>query len=207
MGVEYENATKKRIREEALRLIKEKGFEAVSLTDICKASGINKHTFYYYFSSKDELLKQYYIMPFELSASELSEIFTNSSYVEQLWLLRRNMTQSIVDVDVTITKQLLIKNLEDNVGTFEISEERRRMHCLQESIIEKGQAAGEILSKMEPTLLLLLLNQTVHATIFMWSMRNGSFDLWKTIRYMYEKILEVSPEHCTAQDFSLKGIW
>ena len=56
----YENSTKRKIREVALKLIDEKGYENVTLKEICKISGINKHTFYYYFKSKDDLLNEYY---------------------------------------------------------------------------------------------------------------------------------------------------
>lgn len=49
--MQYENATKKKIRKVALNLINEKGYDNVTLKEICEASGINKHTFYYYFDS------------------------------------------------------------------------------------------------------------------------------------------------------------
>lgn len=205
--MENENATKKRIREEALKLMNLKGFDNVTLSDICEASGINKHTFYYYFKAKDELLKQYYKIPSLLSAADLTSIFTNDSYVEQLWLLRKIKIDFIVNSGVTVTKQLLIKNLNDDVGTFAFSEEHKRIHELQQNIIEKGQLCGEILSKTEAPVLLILLNQSMYSTVFFWSMKNGSFDIWNAMRYMFEKILDPVPEHCTMQDFTLNGIW
>ena len=47
--MKQENETKKRIRSTALRLFEEKSFEEVTINEICKESGITKHTFYYYF--------------------------------------------------------------------------------------------------------------------------------------------------------------
>ena len=81
--------TKKRIREVALNLFNEKTFEKVTLNEICAASGVNKHTFYYYFKSKDELLKDYYKIPSKLTSYDLTTILTADSYVEQLWLLNK----------------------------------------------------------------------------------------------------------------------
>ncbi|MCX7614690.1 MAG: TetR/AcrR family transcriptional regulator [Clostridiales bacterium] len=205
--MEYENATKKRIRQEALKLFGQKGFENVTLNEICEASGINKHTFYYYFKAKDELLKPFYKIPCLLSASELANIFTNDSYVEQLWLLRKNKVEFIVNSGVTITKQLLIKNLTDDIGTFEISEDHKRLRDLQINIIEKGQLSGEILNKTEPSVLLLLMNQSMYSTIFIWCIKNGSFDIWNPLRYMFEKIIDPIPERCKMKDYKLKEFW
>ncbi len=202
-----ENATKKRIRDEALKLINEKGFENVTLSDICEASGINKHTFYYYFKAKDELLKQFYNIPCHLDAFDLSNIFTSDSFVEQLWLLRKKIIGFLTGSGVTITKQLLIKNLSSDVGTFTLSEERKRLMALQKTLIEKGQASGEILSKTGSDVLLVLLNQSMYSAIFTWCVKNGSFDIWDFMRFMFEKILQVSEEHCKMRDFSLHEVW
>ncbi|MDP4108718.1 MAG: TetR/AcrR family transcriptional regulator [Bacillota bacterium] len=203
----HENATKDRIRNEAIKLIHEKGFGSVTLTEICKASGINKHTFYYYFKSKDELLKKFYRFPCHMNKTDMMEIFSCDSHVEQLWLLRKNIMNHIACQGVSILKQLLVKNINDNVGTFEMSEEREHLRKAQLSIIDKGKASGEILSRKETEVLLILLNQSSNAIMFAWCIKNGSFDLWKHIRFMFEKILDVSPEHCTVQDDFIKEYW
>ena len=58
--------TKTRIKEIGLKLFQERGFENVTINEICEQSGVNKHTFYYYFKSKDELLKDYYELPYDI---------------------------------------------------------------------------------------------------------------------------------------------
>ena len=192
--MEIENATKRRIREQALKLICANGFENVTLSDICEASGVNKHTFYYYFKAKADLLKQYYQIPHQLDALDLASIFTNDSYVEQLWLLRKNILDFSAGAGTVIIKQLLIKNLLDDIGTFVISEEGRHLRQLQKNILEKGQSGGEVLCQTEADLLLLLLDQSVYSTIFSWAVKNGSFNLYDATRYMFERILMVVPE-------------
>ena len=37
-------------------MFKENGYENVTVLQICKAAGITKRTFYYHFSSKDEII-------------------------------------------------------------------------------------------------------------------------------------------------------
>ena len=48
--------TKKRILEEAKRLMLEKGYDATTISDITEATGIRRASFYTYFTSKEDVL-------------------------------------------------------------------------------------------------------------------------------------------------------
>lgn len=206
--MEYENSTKKHIRKVALKLFKEKSFENVTLKEICEASGVNKHTFYYYFKSKDELLNQYYKIPCKLTSYDLATIMTAESYVEQLWLLNKNFVDFIADSGVSIIKQIIIKNLTDNhIGTFKVTEDFKQLLKLQYDIIKKGQDNGEILNKSEPETLVLLLRQTIHSTAATWSIKNGSFDYREVTRFFFETILDVAPSYRKMNNTNLRDIF
>jgi len=204
--MEYENSTKKRIREVALNLFNDKTFEKVTLNDICAASCVNKHTFYYYFKSKDELLKDYYKIPSKLTSYDLTTILTADSYVEQLWILNKCFLDFIEDSGVSIVRQLIIKNLKDDVGTFKISEEKKEMLKLQCEIIRKGQANEEFLNKTDPEVLVILLKQITHSTAVSWSLKNGNFDFKTAVRYMYEMIFDVAPKYREVNEYNIFDI-
>jgi AcrR family transcriptional regulator len=53
-----EKPTKEKIFDQAINLFAENGFDAVSMQDIANAVGIKKASLYYYFQSKDQILKQ-----------------------------------------------------------------------------------------------------------------------------------------------------
>jgi AcrR family transcriptional regulator len=48
--------TKKRVTEKGIALFLEKGFDHTTLDEIASAAGISRRTFFYYFTSKDEIL-------------------------------------------------------------------------------------------------------------------------------------------------------
>lgn len=187
-----ENATKRRIRETATRLFRERSFDAVTLSDICEASGVNKHTFYYYFKSKDELLEQYYDLPWTLSATEVTDILTSEDYVAQLWRIMRKFVDFVEHSGVTIMRQILVKNLNENVGTFHPHQDMKEMCRLQASIIEKGQRAGQFQNTADPLSLVMLLQQIVHSTGLVWVVERGSFDFGERIRFLFEVLLNVA---------------
>ncbi|PPA69294.1 TetR/AcrR family transcriptional regulator [Jeotgalibacillus proteolyticus] len=47
---------KEKMTEQSIKLFEKKGFSETSIQDIVEANGVTKGTFYYYFSSKEELL-------------------------------------------------------------------------------------------------------------------------------------------------------
>lgn len=57
MGVKAEN-TKEKIRQEAYRLFADKGFKEVTMTDICKKTGLSRGGLYRYYSSTGEIFSE-----------------------------------------------------------------------------------------------------------------------------------------------------
>lgn len=54
--------TKKKILQVARKIALEKGFEVLTIRDICKESGISVGAFYHHFSSKDELIDESFLI-------------------------------------------------------------------------------------------------------------------------------------------------
>jgi AcrR family transcriptional regulator len=70
---------KQRILEAGIQLIDENGFKSTSINDIVEAIGVTKGTFYYYFASKEELLKDIHILYIEDLIHRQEEILANTS--------------------------------------------------------------------------------------------------------------------------------
>ena len=204
--MERENETKKRIRRTALHLFQEKSFEKVTLNEICEKSGVNKHTFYYYFKSKDELLDHYYEIPDGVASCDLSSLLTAESYVEQFWLLVKKMVDFMEESGVTIVRQIFIKNMMEDVGTFNVAERRKEMIRAQIAIIRKGQEAGQFRNQANARFLAILFHQIAISTAFMWSVRNAAFSYSDMMRYMYEMAFDVAPEYRKTEDSDLPGM-
>ena len=49
-------ATERAMREAALRLMSERGYDATSTDDIARAAGVSPRTFFNYFASKDAVV-------------------------------------------------------------------------------------------------------------------------------------------------------
>lgn len=193
--MKYENETKRRIRETSLKFFHEKSYDKVTINEICKACDINKHTFYYYFKSKEELLTNYYEIPSNIKTCDINELINTDSYVEQLWLTNKNFIDFIDNSGAHVIKQIIIKNLTDDIGTFKFSDKKKELFSLQESIIKRAQDSSQIMNKTTPKILVITLWQMLHYILIIWSTKKGTFDFSDASRYIFEKLFEVAPEY------------
>ena len=73
-----------RIVETAYRMFKEKGYDRVTVQDICRELQITKPTFYSYIPSKDALLSTFYSRLEDDLNEQLIEMMAKDNYWEQI---------------------------------------------------------------------------------------------------------------------------
>lgn len=71
---------KRKIMETGIQLFNQNGFKSTSVQDIVQLMGVTRGTFYYYFNSKEELLKDIHLSYIEKIVKEQEVILNNSSY-------------------------------------------------------------------------------------------------------------------------------
>lgn len=81
-----ESATKEMIIEKANQLFQEKGYNQVTIQDICDACEITKTTFYYHMKSKDDLIINNYDIITENLTQLMVSLIAADNYWEQLWM-------------------------------------------------------------------------------------------------------------------------
>jgi AcrR family transcriptional regulator len=91
---------KQKIMEAGIHLFDENGFKSTSIKDIVDYIGVTKGTFYYYFPSKEELLKDIHLHYIDDLIFKKEEILLNSSI---------NFTDKLFEI-----VYMLIKNIKLN---------------------------------------------------------------------------------------------
>ena len=188
------NESKQRILLTAIDLIKEKGYDSVTLNDICTAADISKTTFYYYFESKEDLILQFYKIPLDTMMSNLTSIFMEENTVEQFWKLMEPMLDFIVDSGTEITKHMVCALTVRNVEPFNISSFQHDRVDIGVKIIERAQSSGEIRNSSDPFLLFNAVRGQIVGIISFWCSKNGEFDFKNAVRLLIEVCLDVKPE-------------
>lgn len=167
--------TKKHILEISLRLMKEYGYDAITIKQICEESGVSTGAFYHHFGSKEGIIIEGY--------SECDKYF--DEYVTK-HLESENILDKIVEyigyqmeyakmLGVATITQIYKAQLTDG-NEFFLSDERglpKNLLVLIKSAQDEGALRTDYGAKEICNELLLISR----GTIYNWSQKNGNYDL------------------------------
>lgn len=200
-------STRDTIIQTAVGLFKEQGFDEVTIADICKKSGINKTTFYYYFKSKHALLKDYYVMRNDIAPNVLNVLISEENPLEQLWLMLMCSINFVLDTGWQIIKQVYILNLTKDIQSFQATQQKIAVFTAMRTVLAKAQAANMVLNRSDPKTLLVILVHMTYGITYSWCAKEGSFDLKKANRIFFENLLDVSAEYRKEEPCQSLKLW
>jgi len=186
-------STKQNILKQATSLIKEKGFDAVTINELCRVCNISKNTFYYYFESKEDLITSFFKINREITVENLNKFVTLESNFEMFWNILETLIDCYLEMDVEILKKVFTLNLTRNLETFQFMKDEKfsKMAELEISIIKKGQENGEIKNLSNPKDLLMTSYTICNGAAYFWCMTNGQTDMKKKCRRSIEALFFV----------------
>ena len=146
---------KERIVNTSIQLFDKKGFTDTSIKDIVEELNVTKGTFYYYFKSKEELLKNIHLSYIDDLIEQQDIILMNSESdcTEKLFALIYMVINNIrtnresARIFTRETRHLSGQNVE------EIKAKRHLFRKKYQALIEKGIETGEFKSSIPPDML------------------------------------------------------
>ena len=185
--------TKQKIIHVAICLIRAKGYDQVTVNDICDGAGISKNTFYYYFKSKEDVLATFKQLPREVLADNLADIIGAENHYEQYWLLMQPIIDFIESSGREIVRQILISNLTKNDSPMHRYPRGEEYLKLETKILQKGQAAGEIRNGSDPAQLVYITFNQIWGSALFWCTSTKNHCFADVARYFIEGALDVAP--------------
>ncbi|WP_394584062.1 TetR/AcrR family transcriptional regulator [Cytobacillus firmus] len=136
---------KEKITEKSIRLFDQKGFSETSIQDIVDSLGVTKGTFYYYFSSKEQLLMDIHLRYIDDMLANQHEILGDESksskdkLLEIVQMLLGNIKTQGASAKVFFRE---MRNLSEQ-SLSEIIPKRDQFRQNIEKLIEEGKQNGE----------------------------------------------------------------
>lgn len=178
--------TKEIIRNKAISLFLEKGYNNVTVNDICNACSITKPTFYNYISSKENLIMTIYDDIIEDLLSNIYGLFDLESSYEQLIAVFSMLISQTKQYGSDLFGQLLIVNLKDNKKSFDLRDNLTQL-CL--SLIKNAQIRNEIHNKENPKRLYYSIAYMFTGYETMWCIHDGNTEFEEEFFESMETVL------------------
>jgi AcrR family transcriptional regulator len=149
--------TKKGLLDLVVNVFNERGYEATSMEDLAKASGLTKSTFYHHVSGKEELLQMAVDRALGALAAALEDTVERDGLrpVDQLQVAIRRTTEVLLAELPYVTLLLRVRG---NTTVEQVALERRRaVDGRLATLVKAAATADEIRSDIDPRLVSRLL--------------------------------------------------
>ena len=187
--------SRRKIFETAVELFDKKGYDNVSIAEICEKAGFSAGAFYYYFESKDQILSERYL-PFALASDAFfKEIYSraqkeNKSSIDKLAAFINIFLEYVNDVGVDALKTAYRLQIGPGFKASPSIAALLKPYDIVEKIVEEGQKAGEIRTDMSPADITASLYNCVVGVLYSWCLPNVSFDLREAGRKCFDLVLD-----------------
>lgn len=174
--------SRQKILTTAQRLFAEKGYTSCNVSDIAGEAGMSQGNIYWYFSSKEEILKTILQEGFAVLGSSMAEAASGSgSGREKLDVFLTNFDRLMRDKGgeefVTIVMTLIGHGGTGRFSELGLSTEEigKRYHQSLHTIIAQCQAEGTVLKDIAPDMLSMFFFAFINGLVLMYP------DVWKEV--------------------------
>ncbi|KPU45597.1 HTH-type transcriptional regulator SrpR [Oxobacter pfennigii] len=167
--------TKRRIYETSIYLIKQNGYNNVSIDEICMKCGITKGAFYHHFNSKEDIIVGIGTdMNYDMQ-DYYENILYEKDNISKILALTKYYFKFISAIGLDISRQLN-KIIVDGKHGYFISGDKNIEKILWDSIIA-GQKSGEIKKHLSVENITFFIHSLVLGISMDWCANEGDYDI------------------------------
>ena len=182
----------KSVIETAIELFKEKGYENVSVNDICKTAGVARSSFYLMFSGKKDIVDRI-LSDVRLDSNELTnDLITAKNDFERMWVLCNRYLKVANSFGPEMTGTMFRLELLDEIDLLD------EVHKIDDWMIELTRNAQEmgVIKSPEPAEVIAPASvDIVYYATYEWCKSKGGFSLQRRARELSEAVLNVAPAY------------
>lgn len=173
-------ATREKIFQAAKSILKKKGYEELSIKNICEEAGVSNGSFYHHFKTKDDLLSYYIEEQPSINPDVLGLPANAAEAKEAIIRVYLNYVQYCKELGVEFMAGYYdTKNQALNVA---IRSERPYPIVTVQNYVEKALAAGNIRLAEGIEEFTTDIRMIVIGNVFEWCLRNGEIDFEGNMR-------------------------
>jgi AcrR family transcriptional regulator len=178
--------TRRKIFNTAAQLITEKGFDHVTVEEICKKSGVAKGLFYHYFNSKADIVIETYMDVDNKFSAEVMALPATTPYDRVIYAVSFQARYAKAK-GLEFVKQIYKHQLDTGTSFF-ISEDRAFFRLIRDAIRE-GQQKNQLRSDFSAEVLTRLVLSISRGITYDWCLHDGDYDIEEVMRRSFLMLL------------------
>lgn len=170
--------TQAKLVDASMKLMSERGYHAATIRDICKRAEVSPGTFYTYFESKLDILRDMFERADRYFQNTLPDEIEGKAVLEKLRIFTRLYCKLNLDTGLDAVRVLF--SPENSWFTL-----RRPMQEMLVAIVTEGQQTGVLKSDIAPHELADVIFVVLRGVCYSWCTSNGEFDIEeRTLNYL-----------------------
>jgi AcrR family transcriptional regulator len=165
--------TEKKVTDMAMKLVRERGYDRVTISQICKACDVAKGTFYSYFTSKKDIL----IKLTSRFNKELNQLFIYDENLDAVTLYKNAVTSYLNYVNKdghVFTKSYVKAMIDEELATESTNTSLELQKIFIDKVLSKGLRDGDFQLNMSCDDFFTIFSATLMGVLTQWSMRKES---------------------------------
>lgn len=165
--------TEKKVTDMAIKLVREHGYDRVTINQICNACGVAKGTFYSYFTSKKDII----IKLTSRFNKELSQLFIYDENLDAATLYKNAVTSYLNYVNKdghAFTKSYVKAMIDEELATESTNTSLELQKTFIDKVLSKGLRDGDFQLNMSCDDFFTIFSATLMGVLTQWSMRKES---------------------------------
>lgn len=166
--------TRDRLITVALHRFAARGFDEVTVDEICAEAGVAKGTFYFHFPTKQDLLvAAFHRGGPDVRAHAEDLVAAQVPFAEAVLALGDRIARNTGRLPKALVHRATIESLAA-IGTGDPEGERRHRREAMLTLVTAGRAAGEVRDRLRPAEVAMTLNWAILQAILLWSAGGGT---------------------------------
>ena len=192
-------SNREKIRATAIELFKQRGYDAVTISEICKAAGCSNSTFYYSYGNKENVLRESLDYLYVINQDVMARVLAGEGAWEKLWILHEAFMDSILAIGPNLYRKLLSLVVDKGIVHSQFST-LSSIEALIAPLILQGQQSGEIRNRTPHAQLASTVSMLLVGTAYTWCAGEPQADLKALIRHHLATVYDLREdlrESCT----------
>jgi len=171
------NETHRLIAKAAMKLFSKKGYDHVTVDEICEKAGVAKGTFYSHFKSKEHIITEQFLTAYNDSMVMIKEVEKTSLYKDKMTELMTAVFKYVNDSGVDVMRAVYYSQLGPGKKESTIASGERELYKIAEQQVSEAQEKGEVRTDIGAEQLALTIIRSGRGIVYEWCMEDGGFDL------------------------------